>query len=182
MTAVVVALAGGCAGHDQRATVPSRAENVDQQRLDAVAGGGGAIKPYALRAGEGYRMPQLQTAPPPVLGGRDPRVALPPTTICLQLVVDAEGIVQRSLPLTDRSDCQAGAAAENAVLLQAAGEAVAAWRFRPAAVCHFAAGTVPRDPGDCSTAERIEPTPVSLLYAFTFEIVQGRSSVRSHTR
>lgn len=184
MPALLVALASGCAGHDRLAAVGTRAENVDHQRLDVASRGtgAGAIVPYALRPSEGYRMPQLHTAPPPVLGDRDPRQELPPTTVCLQLVVDADGAVQRSLPLTDRSECEAGGAVENATLLQAASEAVAMWRFWPAAVCHFAAGTAPRDAGDCSGAERVEPTPVSLLYAFTFEIVRGQQFVRSHGR
>jgi len=38
---------------------------------------------------------------------------------------------------------------------------------------------VPQDRGDCRSAERIEPVPVSLLYAFTFEIVRGRTTVRT---
>lgn len=177
-------LASGCAGHDRLAAVDTRAENVGHQRLDVVANGAGAgaIEPYALRTDEGYRMPQLHTAPPPVLRDRDPRQELPATTVCLQLVVNAEGRVERSLPVTDRNECDAGAIAGNAVLLQAASEAVAMWRFWPAAVCHFAPGTAPRDAGDCSAAERVEPTPVSLLYAFTFEIVRGQQFVRSHGR
>jgi len=177
-------LASGCAGHDRLAAVDTRAENVGHQRLDvdAAGTGAGAIQPYALRPGEGYRMPQLHTAPPPVLGERDPRQELPPTTVCLQVVVDAEGIVERSVPVTGRSECEAGSLAGNAALLQAASEAVAMWQFAPAAVCHFAPGNAPREVGDCSGAEREEPTAVSLLYAFTFEIVRGRQFVRSQGR
>ena len=53
------------------------------------------------------------------------------------------------------------------------------WKYSPAAVCHFAPGKVPSDCGDCQGAERVEPVPVSLLYAFTFEIVKGQHVVRT---
>jgi hypothetical protein len=73
---------------------------------------------------------------------------------------------------------RAGAAGENAPLLQAAQEAVAMWKYSSAAVCHFAAGKVPADRGDCRGAERVEPVAVTLQYAFTFEIVKGQHVVR----
>lgn len=180
---VSVLVTGGCAGHDQLTTVDTRRENVDHQRLKVDGGGGaGQVQPYTLKASEGYRMPQLYAAPDPVVGDRDPRRSLAPTTICLQVVVDAEGRVERSLPLTDRDECNAAAAAENTALLDAAQAAVAQWRYSPAAVCHYPAGRVPSDRGDCEGAERIEPVPVSLLYAFTFEIVKGQHTVRRQSR
>lgn len=174
-------LLSGCATRERLTAQDTRAENVDHQRLQVRSdgGGAGAIEPYALRPTEGYRMPQLHTAPPPVLGSADPRQELAPTKVCLQLVVDADGRVERSLPLADRPECEAGTAAVNLPLLQAAQHAVAMWRFSPAALCHFPAGSAPRDATDCDGAERIEPVPVSLLYAFTFEIVKGRQYVRS---
>lgn len=174
-------LLSGCATREPLTAQDTRAENVDHQRLQVRrdGSGAGAIEVYALRPTEGYRMPQLHTAPPPVLGNADPRQELAPTRVCLQLVVDAEGRVERSLPLADRPECEAGLAAVNLPLLQAAQHAVAMWRFSPAALCHFPAGSPPRDATDCDGAERIEPVPVSLLYAFTFEIVKGRQYVRS---
>lgn len=175
-----VVLVSSCASHDRLVAVDTRAEHVDHQRLEARGGGGGAgaVEPYALRPTEGYRMPQLHTAPPPVLGTGEVRQALEPTMVCLQVVVGADGNVERSLLLADRPECEAGTAAANRSLVQAAQEAVAAWEFAPAAVCHFPAGSAPRDAGDCEGAERIEPTAVSLLYAFTFEIVKGQQFVR----
>jgi len=176
-------LVAGCAGHPPLATVDTRAENVNLQRLrDDGQGGAGAVQPYQLRPSEGYRMPQLYAAPDPVLGERDPRRELAPTMVCLQVVVDADGRVERSMALLDRAECSAGNAAENAPLLQAAQEAVAQWRYVPAAVCHYPAGHVPRDRSDCAGAERVEPVPVSLLYAFTFEIVHGQHTVRRQGR
>lgn len=176
-------LLAGCATQDRLTAADTRSENVGHQRLRPDAGGGtGQIQPYALAASEGYRMPQLHTAPDPVVGERDPRTSLPPTTVCLQVVVDAQGSVERSIPLTDRSECSAGEAPENAPLLQAAQEAVAMWKYSPAAVCHFAAGKVPADRGDCRGAERVEPVAVTLQYAFTFEVVKGQHVVRAQGR
>ncbi|ENE1252810.1 hypothetical protein [Stenotrophomonas maltophilia] len=180
---MMAALLVGCATQDRLTTVDTRSENVGHQRLRPDAGGGGSqIQPYTLAASEGYRMPQLHTAPDPVVGDRDPRTSLPPTTVCLQVVVDAQGSVERSMPLTDRSECSAGGAPENAPLLQAAQEAVAMWKYSSAAVCHFAAGKVPADRGDCRGAERVEPVAVTLQYAFTFEVVKGQHMVRTQGR
>jgi hypothetical protein len=177
---MMAALLVGCASQAHLTTVDTRSENVGHQRLrPGAAGGAGQVQPYALADGEGYRMPQLHTAPDPVVGERDPRMALPPTTVCLQVVVDAQGSVERSTPLTDRSECREGARPENAPLLQAAQEAVAMWKYSSAAVCHFAAGKVPADRGDCRSAERVEPVAVTLQYAFTFEIVKGQHVVRT---
>ena len=182
LTAMAGLALAGCAAHDRLTLVDTRSENVAHQRLAVIppaAGSVAQVQPYALAAGEGYRMPRLHHAPDPVLGATDPRTELAPTTVCLQVVVDAEGAVQRSLPLADRAECEAGNAEENAALLQAAQAAVAQWQFEPAALCHYPAGQVPQDRGDCRSAERIEPVPVSLLYAFTFEIVRGRTTVRT---
>jgi hypothetical protein len=180
--AVVALLAGvaGCAGHDRLGTVDTRAEKVDLRQLRSEGrGSAGRVEAYVLNPGEGYRMPQLNIAPDPVVGDRDPRRELAPTVVCLQVVIDAEGRVERSLPLNDRDECGAGNAPENAVLVQAAQEAVALWRFTPAAVCHFAAGTLPPANGSCSDAAHVEPVAVSLFYAFTFEIVHGQQMVRT---
>lgn len=177
---VATSLLCSCSGPQQLTRVDTRTENVGHQRLAVDDGGdAGAVESYALRPGEGYRMPQLNAAPDPVLGDRDPRRDLAPTTVCLQVVVSAVGTVERSVPLADRSDCAAGSAPENRALVEAAQEAVAAWRYVPAAVCHFAPEKVPDDRGDCRDAERVEPVAVSLFYAFTFEIVHGQHSVKT---
>lgn len=180
---LLAALLAGCASQQHLTTVDTRNENVGHQRLQpAAAGAAGQIQAYTLGASEGYRMPQLYAAPDPVVGERDPRTALPPTTVCLQVVVDAQGLVERSMPLTDRRECSAGSATENAPLLQAAQEAVAQWKYSPAAVCQFAAGKVPANRGDCQGADSIEPVAVTLQYAFTFEIVRGQHRVRTQGR
>lgn len=181
---VLASVLAGCATQEVVRTVDTRSENVGHQRLAANGGNGGPaqVEAYALAAGEGYRMPQLYAGPEPVLGDRDPRRELAPTVICLQVVVDAEGQVTRSVPLLDRDGCSAGTEPANAPLLQAAQAAVAQWRYLPAAVCHYAPGQVPDNRGTCEKAERVQPVPVSLLYAFTFEIVRGQVRVHSQGR
>ena len=180
---IAAVLLAGCATRERVTTVDTRSENVGHQRLRAADGdGSGQIQPYTLAASEGYRMPQLHTAPDPVVGGNDPRTSLPPTTVCLQVVVDAQGRVERSQPLTDRSECSAGTVAENGPLLQAARDAVAQWKYSSAAVCRFAPGKEPKDRSDCQGADSIEPVAVTLQYAFTFEIVKGQHVVRTQGR
>ncbi|MNK17852.1 hypothetical protein D3C87_360490 [compost metagenome] len=187
LLAVTLALLmSGCAAHQSLPTtdtVDTRTENVNLRRLQSDGGGGaGAVQPYQLQPSQGYRMPQLYAAPDPVLGDRDPRRELQPTMVCLQVVVDADGRVERSVTLLDRAECTAGGMPENAPLVEAAQAAVAQWRYSPAAVCHYRAGHVQGDRGDCSGAERVEPVPVSLLYAFTFEIVKGKQTVHRQGR
>ncbi|MEG2804718.1 hypothetical protein [Stenotrophomonas sp.] len=183
LTLLAAVLVAGCAGHPTQTTVDTRSENVALQRLHADGGGGsGQVQAYTLQPREGYRMPQLYAAPDPVVGASDPRRELAPTVVCLQVVVTAEGRVERSVALTDRPECSAGAAAENAPLLRAAQAAVAQWRYTPAAVCRYAVGQVPDASGDCRGAEQVQPVAVSLLYAFTFEIVHGQHVVRRQGR
>lgn len=69
---MMAALLVGCASQQVLTTVDTRSENVGHQRLRPdAAGAAGQIQPYALADSEGYRMPQLHTAPDPVVGERD---------------------------------------------------------------------------------------------------------------
>lgn len=154
--------------------------NVGQRLLPAesTGGQGGGVQPYTLSASEVFRMPRPTHAPLPELPDMPAQRSLPPVTVCLNVVLDAQGQVQRSFPLLAHSQCGAGNDAANGHLLQAAGDAVRQWRFAPAAICHFAAGTSPAAPDDCTGATTVEEVPVTLPYAFTFEIVQGRARVQ----
>ena len=87
--------------------------------------------------------------------------------------------MERSAPLLAHSACGAGSDTANAGLLQAALAATSGWSFEPAAVCYYAAGVTAPSNGDCSNASRIEVVPVTLAYAFTFEVVEGKALVRS---
>lgn len=172
-------LLAGCA----TAPVVEEGEAVSSigQRLlvpESAGGPGGGIEPWSLSGTEAFRMPEPLRTPLPQLPDGHAMQSLPATTVCLNVVVDAQGQVPRSLPLVQHSACGAGNAPGNAVLLQSAAAAVRQWRFRPAAICRFAPDRPAAAPDDCSGAAEVEDVPVTLSYAFTFEIVQGQARVR----
>ncbi len=178
-TGLLLALAGCATRPVVAEDTADSGYNIGQRLLPSEsAGGQGGVQPYALSGREVFRMPEPVHAPLPELPAMQARQSLPPVTVCLNVVVDAQGQVQRSFPLLAHSQCGAGNDAGNAYLLQAADAAVRQWRFTPAAICHFAPDATPAVAGDCSGAARVEDVPVTLPYAFTFEIVQGQAQVR----
>ncbi|SBV36691.1 conserved exported hypothetical protein [uncultured Stenotrophomonas sp.] len=170
-------LLAGCA--TSPVAEPEPVASIGQRLLAAESGGGqaGQVQPYELSRREVFRMPEPLHAPLPELPASASRQSLPPVTVCLNVVVDAQGQVQRGFPLLAHSQCGAGNDARNGALLQAAADAVRGWRFRPAAICRFAPGTSPVAE-DCTGAAQVEAVPVTLPYAFTFEVVQGQAQVR----
>lgn len=171
----------GCASVPRDEEVVDGSYNINQQLLNEELGAGaaGAIEPYRLAPTEAFRMPEPVRAAPPELPPGYAQRSLPPTTLCVRVIVDADGSVLRTEPLLAHSQCGAGAQSQHALLLQAAVAATSRWSFQPAAVCHFAAGSVPAASGDCSGAMQVETVPVTLAYAFTFEVEQGRATVRT---
>lgn len=156
--------------------------NVDRQLLaPEQKGGAGAIAPYMLAATETFRMPEPLQAPSPTLPVAYERQSLPPTTVCVRVIVTAEGSVQRVEPLLEHRGCGAGAEIDHAALLQAALDATVRWTFSPAAICRFAVGMHAAAAGDCTGAAEVETVPVTLLYAFTFEVEKGKARVRRST-
>ncbi|WCE06439.1 hypothetical protein [Pseudoxanthomonas sp. JBR18] len=179
---MVALLVAGCATRTpamQEDTATTRNTNVDQRMLMPEGGqeGEAKIKRYTLAPSEVFRMPEPTAAGNPELPPDSPRQTLAPTTVCARVVLDAQGGVQRAELLDDRADCAAGAQPDNADLVQAMLGKVRQWRFVPAAVCHFSADQPPADPQRCDGAQSVEPVPVTLLYAFTFEVEQGRVHV-----
>lgn len=170
----------GCATQPVVIEKDADSYNIGQQLLPPLPNGGqaGQVQPYTLSGRDVFRMPEPLHAPLPELPVAASGQTLPPVTVCLNVVVDAQGQVPRSLPLSQRSECAAGEDEQNAVLLIAAADAVRQWRFRPAAICRFAPGVRPVAENDCTGAEKVEDVPVTLAYAFTFEIVQGQARVR----
>ena len=157
----------------------TRSDAVDQRLLSpSVAGGGaGKIEAYTLRPQQAFRMPLLHDNVDPALPADTPRQTLASTTVCVRVIVDAQGAVQRTEPLLDRAECNAGSDAANADLLQAVNTAARTWRYAPAAICYYR-GVAPPHPGDCADADRVEPVPVTLHYAFTFQMERGQVRVR----
>ena len=178
-TAGLLLALAGCASRPVNEQASSVA-NIGQRLLtpESNAGQPGEIQPYELSGREVFRMPEPLQAPLPQLPVLAERQSMPAVTVCLNVVLDEQGRVQRSFPLLAHSQCGAGNDGQNAWLLQAASEAVQQWRFSAAAICHFAPGHAPVAADDCSGAEQVEPVPVTLPYAFTFEIVKGQAQVR----
>ncbi len=177
---LLLALAGCATRPAVTEDVADSSYTIGQRLLlpESAGGQAGDVQPYMLSGREVFRMPRPVHVPPPELPPLQGRQSLPPVTVCLNVVVDAQGGVQRSFPLLGHSQCGAGNDAGNGHLLQAADDAVRQWRFAPAAICRFAAGAAPVAPDDCSGATQVEEVPVTLPYAFTFEIVQGQARVR----
>lgn len=178
---VLLALAGCTSLPPADESVSSYNVNQHRQLLQPESNGGaaGEVQPYQLAASERFRMPVAVQAPAPVLPEDHARQSLAPTTVCVRVIIDASGKVQRTEPLLAHSQCGSGSDAGNAALMQAALTATAGWTFQPAALCHFAAGAAPVSADDCAGAARVEPVPVTLAYAFTFEVVEGKALVRS---
>lgn len=180
MTGVFVLLLAGCATRPLVGEQLAGSYNIDRQLLapEQNSGGAGAIEPYVLGATETFRMPEPLQAPSPTLPPGYERQTLPPTTLCVRVIVMADGSVQRAESLLEHTRCSAGAVPEHAPLLRATLDATAKWVFHPAAICRFAPGTAALAPGNCTGAAEVEPVPVTLLYGFTFEVEQGRVRVR----
>ncbi len=182
LSGLAALLCAGCASGPPASEVVEEATyNLNQHRQmlrRESTGAAGEIQPYQLAASEAFRMPVALQAEDPVLPPDQLGRSLAPTTVCVNVIVDAQGQVQRSEPLVAHSACRAGADAANAGLLQAVVAATTQWRFQPAATCHYPPGRVPPAADDCSGATREENVPVTLAYAFTFEVVEGRAMVR----
>ena len=135
---------------------------------------------YEMAAHQAFVFPAPRGNPPPAFPAGFDRHDLPPTTLCASLVVDAEGGV-RDVVLLDDAGCagrdtqpQLGAA----VL-----DAVSSWRFDPAMFCDYPdEATRNRDwtgVGCAGAVADARPVAVTLAYAFTFEVRNGKARVGS---
>ncbi|MFC3655233.1 hypothetical protein FZ025_13785 [Xanthomonas hyacinthi] len=180
LTSLCLCLAS-CASQPHREQT-QRLDSVDRRLLAPRGDGapGGAVTAYTMQPQQVFRMPQPLDAATPQLPADSPRRTLPPTTVCVRVILSAQGAVQRSEPLHDRKECSAGALADNADLLQAVQREVARWRFVPAAICTYAdPAQRPALEGRCDDAVSVEEVPVTLAYAFTFEVREGKASVQA---
>lgn len=136
---------------------------------------------YAMQDHQAFVFPVPHANPPPDFPPDYPlRRELPPTTVCISLVVDEAGAVGRPEPQPG-TGC---AMAEEAAPLYAAVLArVRQWRFDPAMFCSYPdAATRDRDwngRGCSGAVTEARVVPVSLSYAFTFEVRNGERKVAS---
>ncbi len=162
---LLLALCAGCA---------SRSADV-QQRMILPAG----APRYEMADHQAFVFPApRQNALPGFPPGALPEF-LPPTTLCASLVVDAQGGVREIALMSGDPGCDDPLAAP--VLGEAVREALAHWRFSPALFCSYPdAATRDRDwtgTGCAGAALDARPVAVSLAYAFTFEVRDGRPKV-----
>lgn len=177
-----VLLLAGCAGQAVREVDRVEySQRVDGQLLaeQGGVGGGAAISRYEPQPFQRFRMPRALQAPGPRLPEQAARRELAATRVCARVAIASDGTVMFANNLHDRAECAAGADPVNVVLVDAMLAALRGWTFRPAALCSYPAGAdAPDDPGECEAATRVEPVPVTLQFAFTFEVHEGRVRVR----
>jgi len=161
---LVACAAGGCA---------HRVDSVTQRLLLPEAAGR-----YDMAAHQAFVYPVPIDMAGPVFPSAGMPRELPSVTVCVAFVVDAEGRATRISPLR-QTGCDDGAA--QPLLRDAALAAVAGWVFEPAMFCDYP-DAVSRDRdwnGQGCAGDRVQAraVPVSLAYAFTFEIREGRQRV-----
>ncbi|WP_235048225.1 energy transducer TonB [Xanthomonas cassavae] len=177
LLAVCLTLAlGGCAsGGGEPPPIPARGGQVGMNEIsDELV----ASHRMVLADNESFIPPledegnQPPAYPPSLLGQ-----ALPPSTVCLQVVVGADGRVPASTPLEQPPRCPTSASLDP-LMLQAARSAVAMWRFEPGLRCLFPDLETKRTTyGSCGESpSRAEP--VTLTYRFIFEQRDGKGTVR----
>lgn len=147
-----------------------------EQRLILPEGG----KRYEMADNQAFVFPMAQGNPSPVFpdgfGARD----LPPTTLCAKFVVAPDGAVRDAAMLEDPGCIDPALQPQ---LASAVLDTVSAWRFEPAVFCDYPdAATRDRDwngKGCAGTSVDARPVAVTLAYAFTFEVRNGRRQVGS---
>lgn len=167
--AIAVWLVSGCA---------HRIDSIGQRLLLPEAAGR-----YEMAAHQAFVYPvPVDTAGPTFPSAGMPR-ELPALTLCVAFVVDDKGKATQVLPL-HQEGCVDGDA--HPLLRDAALSAVAGWTFEPAMFCDYPDATS-RDRdwnGYGCAGERVQArvVPVTLAYAFTFEIREGRQRVAARKR
>jgi hypothetical protein len=138
---------------------------------------------YELAEHQAFVFPSPRdNAAPGFPQGFEPR-ELPPTTLCTSFVVDAAGGVGEVKLLAEPGcvDPALQPRLGGAVLA-----AVSAWRYEPAVFCNYPdAATRDRDwngSGCAGAVQEATPVAVSLAYAFTFEVRNGRQRVGATRR
>lgn len=108
---------------------------------------------------------------------------LPPTTLCASFVVDATGGVRDARLLRDPGCVDPGVQPQLGAAVIAA---VSAWHYQPAVFCTYPdAATRNRDwngSGCAGAVKEATPVAVTLAYAFTFEVRNGRRRVGAARR
>lgn len=150
-----------------------------EQRMIVPAG----TARHEMAANQAFVYPQAQANAAPAFPAGYERAELAPTTLCAKFVVGTDGAV-RDVALLDDSGCSSPG--EQPQLGAAVLGAVSAWRYEPAAFCDYPdAATRDRDwngVGCAGALVETRPVAVTLAYAFTFEVRNGRQRVGTAQR
>ena len=145
-----------------------------EQRLILPEGG----KRYEMADNQAFVFPLGQGNQSPGFPGDFGERDLPTTTLCAKFVVTSDGAVRDAAMLDDPGCIDP---ATQPLLAAAVLEAVSAWRFEPAVFCDYPdAATRDRDwngKGCAGDAVEAKPVAVTLAYAFTFEVRNGRRQI-----
>lgn len=171
--AVVIAGLAGCAS--------SSSTRIDSVERRLIMPEGSAR--YEMAAHQAFAYPVPQDNVSPVFPGDYPARELAPTTLCVSFVVDELGRPAKVAAL-DQVGC--APAEQFASLRDAMLVAVNQWRFEPAMFCDYPdAATRDRDwngVGCAGATVQKRIVPVSLAYAFTFSLRNGKGEVASAKR
>lgn len=128
---------------------------------------------YVMQRNERFLMPLTVEAPLPTY----PSSAVTPTevTICVAVVITAEGDVQSVKPIATDPECSSISDPLFKPFQEATIATVREWKYLAAAICRYQT-----DAAECEfeTAD-IEPVPVSLAYRFAFSTHDGKPVVSS---
>lgn len=175
---LLVLCVAGCAstaGTGGSADDPSEANTGVGQRMIVPS----TVSRYELADHQAFVFPQILANDAPAFPASY-RPASPFTaTVCASLVVAEDGAV-RDVRLVDAPGCTAPAEAP-APLAAAVHEAMSAWKFGPAMLCEYPdAETRERawnGDGCAGPVREARPVPVTLSWAFTFELRDGQARV-----
>ncbi len=106
---------------------------------------------------------------------------LPPTVVCVRLSISEQGAVNDAATLRQQGECGSQGTDASRQLEQAVLTTLRQWRFEPASICTYpdlASKEQDKNETGCNgegaTATQVA---VSLGYAFTFEIANGKRKV-----
>lgn len=131
-----------------------------------------------------FVMPSELASPPPAFPADVAPGDVAPVTVCVEVWLDAAGEIVRLGPARGSEGCPGHGDAAPTSYERASIQAMRAWSFSAAAICHFPAHLrAQHERGDCRGSEvALEHVPVRLTYAFTFERQAGRAQVAAAKR
>lgn len=128
---------------------------------------------YAIAQNEQFLMPLAIEAALPDY----PKdvIAAPDLTVCVEVVISAEGDVQSVQPIAASTDCAAVADPRAKPFQSATIAAVSAWKYLGAGICRYQ-----QDVNECAfETASIQAVPVTLAYRFAFSVRDGKPRVQS---